>query len=87
MARNDLLERRSSSAEASSWPVEAVGNDERIPRGREDVAEEALLEGEQLRSYLRVRPLEGVAPTSGTKYAINGWVRSKNLFSGRRSFM
>ena len=30
---------------------------------------------------------EGVAPTSGTKYAINGWVRSKNLFSGRRSFM
>lgn len=23
---------------------------------------------------------EGVAPTKGVKYAINGWVRSKNLF-------
>ena len=24
---------------------------------------------------------EGVAPTAGVKYAINGWVRSKNLYA------
>ena len=29
---------------------------------------------------------EGVAPTRGIKYAINGWVRSKNLYSNSNRF-